>query len=170
MLAAQIPSHELLMAKEGTNLVLAMQHDSHDMPGESYDDVFPVFTPFNINNPSSVGPRTDSPFQWANLPTFSNNHRLFPMYKEGTNLLLAMQPISSDYYSAEVDLSLPRDLTNCSARHFAEMARMSVYSPTMLLRFPGYYNIKICITYSQDYNFATDLQFLSTFQSYGLPS
>jgi hypothetical protein len=44
------------------------------------------------------------------------------MYKKDTNVLLAMQPISPDYYSAKVDLSLLRDLTNCSASHFAEMA------------------------------------------------
>jgi hypothetical protein len=94
-----------------------------------------------------VVPGTDSPFQWANLPTFSNNHRLFPMYKEGTNMLPAMQPVS----------------------HFTEMSRMSVHFPTMLLRFPGYYNTNLGITYGPDYNFATNLHFQFTFQSYGLP-
>jgi hypothetical protein len=47
------------------------------------------------------------------------------------------------------------------------MARMSVHFPTMLLRFPRYHNTKLGIT--TDYNFATDLQIQSTFQSYGLP-
>jgi hypothetical protein len=99
--------------------------------------------------PSSVVPGTDTPFQWANLPTFSNNDSSSP------------QPVSPDNCSTEVEL---RDLTNCSASHFTEMVRMSVYSPTMLLRFHGHYNTKL------DYNFNTDLQlqFQSTFQSYGL--
>jgi hypothetical protein len=94
-----------------------------------------------------VGPKTDGPIQWANLPTFSNNHRLFPMHKECTNLLPTMQPVS----------------------HLTEMARMSMHFPTMLLRFPGYHNTKLDIAYGSDYNFATVLQFQSTFQSYRLP-
>jgi hypothetical protein len=55
--------------------------NSHAMPGESYNEA----TPFNINNPSSVGPRTDSPFQWANLPTFSNNHRHQPVARHAVH-------------------------------------------------------------------------------------
>jgi hypothetical protein len=112
----------------------------HAMPGESYDGDFTAFTPLNINNPSSVGPRTDSPIQWANLPTFSNNHRLFPVYKECTNLLPTTQPVS----------------------HLTEMARMSMHFPNMLLRFPRYHNTKLGITYGPDYNFATVLQIQST--------
>ena len=93
------------------------------MPGESLD----VFTPLNINNPNtcSVVPGTNSPFQWANLPTYINP-KLFPLYTEDHNLLPAIQPVSPDNCSTEVDL---RDLTNFSTSHFTEMAKMSVYSP-----------------------------------------
>jgi hypothetical protein len=99
MMATEIPSQELLMAEK----TIQGGYNSHAMPEESYDD---VSTSVNNNNPStcSVVPGTESPFQWANLPTVSNNYTEFPMYKENTNVLLAMQPISPDYYSTEVDL------------------------------------------------------------------
>jgi hypothetical protein len=99
MMAAEIPSHELLMIEK----TIQGGYESTTMPEGSYDN---VSTSVNNNNPStcSVVP------QWANLPTVSLN------YTE-----LIMQPISPDYCSTEVDL---RDLINCSSSHFAEMAIM----------------------------------------------
>jgi hypothetical protein len=42
------------------------------------------------------------------------------------------------------------EFTMQPASNFTEMARMSVHFPTMLLRFPGYYNTKLGITYGPD--------------------
>jgi hypothetical protein len=85
-------------------------YNSQTMPEGSYDD---VSTSLNNNNPGtcSVVPGTDSPFQWAHLPNYSNNCTEFSMHKEDTNVLPAMQLISPDCYSAEVNLSLSTDLT-----------------------------------------------------------